>query len=357
MSPPLKTPAELLVLTNTQTPYNEQFYGELARRIPLSVFYAFEPDHAGRAWQIARRDWESIGASWLTETGAIWRRRDGVAIISGDYLSSRSLMRAAVTTVTRRRYFWGERLRGGSQLRRHVRAGLFHGFDGVFAVGSWARHSYREVVRSGTPVHVLPYVTVSQRVDRRPGSEPVVGFVGSLIPRKGVDILLRALAHLDSPPRLEVIGSGPEEARLRALARDLGVRVAWLGEVDPPAVHQARTGWWLQAVPSRYDGWGVVVSESLASGVPVLASHLTGAAHDLLDGRCGELVASEEAWPDALARWLSRSCRPETTEAAARTAELLSASSASAWLLDVLADPGSGERDFLAESLGSARIS
>lgn len=342
------------MLTNIQTPYNADFYSEIQRCTPLQVYYAAQAARAGRHWRLQQREWEHVAKPWKTEANAIWRSRRADVLVSGDYLSRRSLMRLMLTRVCRRRYVWGERFRRRSRTRAAVRRVLLSDLDAVFAVGTWARAGYHEVVGRHVPVHIFPYVCADHATPREPSGEPVVGFVGSLIHRKGLDILLNAIARMDDPPRLEIVGVGAEEAALRRLAAQLDVRVAWLGHLSSAQTNEARRRWWLQAVPSRYDGWGVVVNESLASGVPVLASQMTGAAIDLLDGRCGDVVRSEEHWLCALTTWLPIARNAETTAAARRVAELISARRAARWLLDVLAEGGMHERNFVDEALAQS---
>jgi glycosyltransferase involved in cell wall biosynthesis len=135
-----------------------------------------------------------------------------------------------------------------------------------------------------------------------------VGFVGRLIPHKGVDVLLRAAA-LDPRFEVEVVGSGPEAERLVALAAELGVtdRVAFRGHVSEealPAVYRAFDALAVPSVPTP--GWveqfGRVVVEAQASGVPVVASR-SGALPEVVTG-AGTLV--EPGDPAELARGLAR---------------------------------------------------
>lgn len=126
--------------------------------------------------------------------------------------------------------------------------------------------------------------------------------VAHLIPEKGLDHLLRALAHL--PPtsaHLVVVGDGPEEPRLRRLAEELGVAdrtrfcglrddvVAMLQECDVFA-HPAT---WAEAF-----GW--TIAEAMASGCPAIATSV-GSIPELIEhGRSGILVPPAD--PAALAR-------------------------------------------------------
>lgn len=129
-----------------------------------------------------------------------------------------------------------------------------------------------------------------------------VGFVGRLIPHKGVDVLLRAVA---GDPRLEVDvwGDGPERGSLEQLVVQLGIgdRVRFHGHVDDVAVAAAYAEADVLAVPSiPVPGWleqfGRVVVEAQASGVPVVAS-ASGALPDVV-GPAGLLVPPGE--PEAL---------------------------------------------------------
>ncbi len=147
-----------------------------------------------------------------------------------------------------------------------------------------------------------------------PGTRPPpsgtlrVGFVGRLIPHKGVDVLLEAVAG-DHRLRAELFGAGPESDRLMALAGRLGIadRVTFHGHVDEEEIPDTYRRFDVLAVPSvPMPGWleqfGRVVVEAQASGVPVVAS-ASGALPDVV-GEDGLLVPPRD--PSALRAALSR---------------------------------------------------
>ena len=126
----------------------------------------------------------------------------------------------------------------------------------------------------------------------------------TLVPRKGIDVLLQALRRLDDRFRLAVAGDGPERAALEAEAARLALsgRVSWLGRWD--AVGDLLSAADISVLPSRAEGLGIAALEAMAAGLPIVASRVGGLAEAVVDGQTGVLVAPGE--PDALAAALTR---------------------------------------------------
>ncbi len=141
------------------------------------------------------------------------------------------------------------------------------------------------------------------------GDGPVLACVGSLEPRKGQAVLLQALTKLPEA-RLLLVGDGPDEARLReTIARlRLGNRVRLFPFTTTPELVYARAD--LTILPSLYkEGLPNVLLESLAMGVPVVASRLGGVSEVVLSGETGVLVprGNIAALADAIRRlWENR---------------------------------------------------
>jgi glycosyltransferase involved in cell wall biosynthesis len=157
----------------------------------------------------------------------------------------------------------------------------------------------------GGALYVLP-LGVSPAPPRPVESSGLrVGFVSRLVPEKGgrlaVEAFARAAEGLDAT--LEIVGSGPEEAVLRALA---GENVVFTGAISQREALERISSYDVLLVPSlettRWkEQFGRVVAQALVAGTPVIASD-SGSLREVLDG-AGELVPEGDA--DALATALS----------------------------------------------------
>lgn len=128
--------------------------------------------------------------------------------------------------------------------------------------------------------------------------------VGALIDLKGHDLLIAAFAQLPETAHLLIAGSGPDEPALRAQASRLGLaeRVHFLGQVqDVMSVFQASD---VFALPSRKEGFPLVLLEAGFAGLPCVAATVGGVAEAIPDGQGALLVPPLD--PDALAAALRR---------------------------------------------------
>ena len=159
-----------------------------------------------------------------------------------------------------------------------------------------------DVVAYPAADHAAPALApgVIERRAAEPGPLRVL-FLGNVIARKGLHTLLQALARVRGDWRLTVVGaldSAPAYARaMRALAANLRLasRIAWTGRLSDAAAAEQLASHHVLAVPSSYEGFGIVYLEAMAHGLPVLAT-TAGAAPELITpGQDGALVPPDEA--------------------------------------------------------------
>lgn len=115
---------------------------------------------------------------------------------------------------------------------------------------------------------------------------------GSLIPRKGFDVLIKAFAKIkDSATELLIIGDGPEKEVLKGLCQTEGVasRVHFLGRIPREEIASVYATCSAFALASRAETFGVSYIEAMAVGIPSIATPCGGPEHFMND-TCGLLV-------------------------------------------------------------------
>jgi glycosyltransferase involved in cell wall biosynthesis len=124
--------------------------------------------------------------------------------------------------------------------------------------------------------------------------------VARLVPQKGVDVAVRAMAGLDAT--LVVLGEGPERARLEELARELGVRLLLPGRVGDVGSVLGRADALVH--PARWEGFGLALLEAMHCSLPVVATGVSSIPEIVADDETGLLVPADD--PDALRAALGR---------------------------------------------------
>jgi glycosyltransferase involved in cell wall biosynthesis len=152
-------------------------------------------------------------------------------------------------------------------------------------------------------------------------------YVGNLVPLKGIDYLLEALAQVNTQVanfHLHLVGTGPHEGVLREKASRLGLtnRLTFWGSVAPEDVPRFYALADIFVFPSLYDVWGLVLNEAMACELPVIASNMAGATQDLVeDGINGIAVDPRDvsSFASALTRLITD---PELRERMGKAAAL-----------------------------------
>jgi glycosyltransferase involved in cell wall biosynthesis len=132
-----------------------------------------------------------------------------------------------------------------------------------------------------------------------PEAAPLLATVGALIPRKGQQFVVRALARLPSA-HLMLVGTGPDRPALEALAREagLGGRVHFLGSLDHALLPVVLSAADAMVLPSASEGLANAWVEALACGCPLVITDAGGARELVTRPEAGRIVARD---PDAIA--------------------------------------------------------
>ena len=127
----------------------------------------------------------------------------------------------------------------------------------------------------------------------QPKKDNLIVFLGRVVEEKQIDKLIRAFAALDQSldARLEIVGGGDQEARLKALATQLRVRdrITFTGYVDEAYLRNALTRATVFAMPSIAELQSISTMEAMASGLPIVAADAMALPHLVHDGENGFL--------------------------------------------------------------------
>jgi len=276
-----------------------------------AVFTGALAVHARRAVE----RWDRVVSHWLLPSGLV-----GTLVAGGpaqpEHHAVAHSSDVALLARLPARHALARRLARRSSVLRFTYAGLRDRFLALLPPGDRAAAAARSVVAPMPPEATAPPPSAeTRRAARRaldlPEDAFVAAVIGRLVPVKGVDVAVAALRRLPSDVHLVIAGDGPERPRLERLARPLGRRVRFLGQLPPDAVARCRHAGDVQLAPSRplpdgrTEGAPVSVAEALAAGLPVIASATGGLPEMLGEGERGELVTPGD--PEALARAMEAS--------------------------------------------------
>ncbi|HVS59403.1 MAG TPA: glycosyltransferase family 4 protein [Gemmatimonadaceae bacterium] len=213
-----------------------------------------------------------------------------------------------------------------SALKRRTAQSILGHASGIVAISKWTAELASDVmdqvgIETPPPVAALDLGTDPVRFNpsrgtgalRRRwgvGDGPVILTVARLVPHKGQDMGIRAVATLrrDFPElRYIIVGEGSDEERLRALAKELGVsdRVGFVGAMRDDELPEAYATSTIYLGASRVDneinveGFGISFVEAAASGIPSVAGDSGGVRSAVRDGETGIVVPPTDA--DAIA--------------------------------------------------------
>jgi phosphatidylinositol alpha-1,6-mannosyltransferase len=301
----------------------QTYLWELWRRLPPETFAVLTTSHPDAAAFDAAQPFrvERVSGSVLWPTPELRRRIDALAaeLDAGFVVLDPALPLGAVGPQLARPYVVvahgaeipvaGRIPVVGAMLARVLRGGAGAVAGGNYAAAELARAAGRPLDVAAIPPGVdtrrfVPVPEQERPVIRRslglPEDGPLVVNVGRLVPRKGADVLIEAVAQLRSlrpDLTLAVAGAGRDRQRLERLASRRRAPVRFLGRVADdrlPALYACAD---LFAAPNRarwggleQEGFGIVFVEAAACGIPQVAGDSGGAPEAVVHGETGLLV-------------------------------------------------------------------
>jgi glycosyltransferase involved in cell wall biosynthesis len=174
------------------------------------------------------------------------------------------------------------------------------------------------VLRNGVDLSLfrpVPMADARRQLGLGPGR--VVASVGNLLPEKGHDLVIRAVAGMDNVG-VVIVGEGPERRRLEALAKELeiGNRVHFRDVIPQDRLAILYSAADVLALGSMREGWPNVLLEAMACGTPVVATNVGGVREIVTTDEVGRVVAQRDY--ESLARAIEQLLATPTDRIAVR---------------------------------------
>jgi glycosyltransferase involved in cell wall biosynthesis len=295
---------KVLVLTDCPSPYQVELFNEIEAQGECALEVAYlrsrDPERQWKSSEIRHACLELNGSgAGMSRARETARGADLVVFNYYRHVNAERLIDER-TASGGPWCFWGERpgfrqpAWAGRILRRWKLAKLHGSAAPIWGIGKFAIDGYRKEFGGERVYFNLPYFSDLERFSVPAREEKLARtflFSGSLTARKGVDLVAAAFVRLAQEVpnvRLRIAGQGELREALVQTLRPVRERVEFVGFRDWEELPAEYARADVLCVPSRYDGWGLVVPEGLAAGLPVIASDRMGAALEFVEtGRNG----------------------------------------------------------------------
>lgn len=307
----------ILFLSIVPSPYQRDLFAQLddLEDMEISVCYA-QAARKDSPWPKADlapyervyRSWSlSIGSKEFIFAAGLPSAKGYDAVILNGYVTipAQWLLRTVSKDIPL--LFWAEKMQpepsGLFAVAQRLLTRPLSRLAAIVAIGKKAKRDYEQRFQ-GIPVYEIPYLCSidgfrSSSQERHP-EHPKILFCGQMIPRKGVDLLIAAFRRLlrdGYQAELVLVGRQADlQAMLQGVSDEVMSRIHYLGFKAPEDLPEVFADADVFVLPSRYDGWGVVVNQAIGAGLPVICSDAVGAAEDLvIHGENGYVVPAEDA--------------------------------------------------------------
>jgi glycosyltransferase involved in cell wall biosynthesis len=309
------TKPSLTFITNIPSPYNLDLFESLSFYFDLNVFY-YEKIESDRQWNIdieSQKYYSKVfEADYFSRIikrvnnqlyfnfeciKLAFKTKDTFFILSGNYFVPNSILLLLILRCRGKKIFWyGESLLPTiSKFKRVLKKILITPVNlltnGIFAIGETAKSSYKNygykksIINTPYSINNHRFTDVNEKQKTNNLStinkKIIILSSGSLIYRKGFDVAIEAINLLDKKLRQKIeyciLGDGDLKNELQKLAKP-DLKINFIGFVEPNNLPYYYKNSDIFLFTSRYDGWGVVINESMAAGLPIIVTKNCGAS-------------------------------------------------------------------------------
>lgn len=317
---------KVVFLTNYPSPYRVWFFNELGKHVDLTVLFTESikaQTHRSASW--FDESYEHFKAVFLKEKVSLIKNQHyfkdvfpylqkDTCIILGGYASLTQML--SIAYMRRKKIPFYIEIDGGlprpdSFFVRAVKKYLISGASGWISSGKKPSEFLQFYGADPLRIHEYRFSSLWERDifdavatreeknalrDQLHMTEPNIALcVGNYIPRKGLDVLIRAAARLPADVGIYIVGGKPTEEYLQLKEALKADNVHFVGFIQKEALKDYYRSADLMVLPTREDIWGLVVNEAMAAGLPVVTTDRCVAGLELVsDGENGFIVPVED---------------------------------------------------------------
>lgn len=289
-------------LTNAPTPYKVAFWEELGKLCNLTVL--LEVDNSkerNSSWRTGKRNnyteivmpnlYRNDSGAFCPVVSKYLKKKNGIVIING-YNTLTGIFSIIFLKIHRLPYIIsadGGLLKQEKKYTYLIKKMLIQGAEGYLSSGSITD---KYLIHYGVNKHRIghyPFTSVSEQqvlkciIDNQKkrmirenlgiDCENMILFVGQIIPRKGIDVLLNACCGLSNDTKVYLIGGKPTEEYKKIIDDNKLDNVEFLDFIQHDQLKEYYMAADIFVIPTREDIWGLVVNEAMAYGLPVITTN------------------------------------------------------------------------------------
>lgn len=313
---------KLAVLSNSPGPNQAQYFDELAKipEIDLTVYYCAKRNIKWQGTDICKLSHDArfmVNLNPWAETReylhcnpsalllAFLKQYDLIMIQGYSYPTALATMLACV--IFKKPFvFWGEMIDRNPRpitvpIKQYIVWPCFYRAQAVLTMGQSGVQSFQKIGVEAKRIYEVPYscnledyLNVQRNLNHSNYRRKRILLIAQLIKRKRVDIALKAFLSLSERYRdwdMVICGDGPCRVELEGMVgtkeKDRVMFKGFVAKEEQPKIYADSDIFLLTSVQ---DGWGMVITEAMASGLPVVSTYMVASAKALLEDQVGGLL-------------------------------------------------------------------
>lgn len=303
----------VLFMSNIPSPYRVAFFNELGKKCDLTVAFEgrsatdrdekWKADHANNFLPMYLKGVRATSDSFFCPGIIKILKQPWDKIIIGVYSTPTSMLAIEYLRYKKKKFYIeadGGLIKADRRLVYLIKKHFISAASGWFSSGQMTTDYLVHYGARRESCFWYPFSSVGESdihcKNKRETKEKKVLYVGQLIPRKGIDILLKAATYLDENIIIQIVGGRPSDEYLNMVNPDVGAKVEFVDFMGKDQLKEYYDAADVFVLPTREDIWGLVINEAMAHGLPIITTDRCVAGSELVEnGVNGYIIPVNDA--------------------------------------------------------------